>query len=191
MEVQKIVCSSPLLFAGFLIQFAGCRSTEPANFDPPRVAPGVKVQDVTFHSAALNRDMPYRVFLPTTSSGQESAVVYLLHGGNGAFRDWSNFSDVSRYADYGLILVMPEGEFSYYMNAAESARPIRGLYVYRSHSPMSKLDFRWGKPAKRERSSGSRWGDSRRSRWLSLVPTYLFSSGHSARRSTFQAVTSI
>jgi S-formylglutathione hydrolase FrmB len=119
MEVQKIVCSSPLLFAGFLFQFAGCRSTEPADFDPPRVAPGVKVQDVTFHSKALNRDMPYRVFIPAkVGPAEKFRAVYLLHGGNGTFRDWSDFSDVSRYADYGLILVMPEGAFSYYMNYA-------------------------------------------------------------------------
>lgn len=78
------------------------------------------MQDVAFHSAALNREMPYRVFLPAhVDGGAKLPVVYLLHGGNGNFRDWSNDSDVSSYAARGLILVMAEGEFSYYMNAAE------------------------------------------------------------------------
>ena len=78
------------------------------------------MQDITFHSAALNRDMSYRVFLPTNiAPGQRLAAVYLLHGGQaGEYRDWSNYTDVSRYAARGLILVMPEGAFSYYMNAA-------------------------------------------------------------------------
>jgi len=50
-------------------------------------------------------------------------VVYLLHGNGGSFRNWSNYSDVAKYAvpnnSNGLILVMAEGESSYYMNAAE------------------------------------------------------------------------
>jgi S-formylglutathione hydrolase FrmB len=43
----------------------------------------------------------------------------LLHGGGGGYRDWSNYSDVARFAERGLILVMPEGESSYYVNAVE------------------------------------------------------------------------
>jgi S-formylglutathione hydrolase FrmB len=75
---------------------------------------------VTFHSDALDRDMQYRVFMPTnTVAGVRLPVVYLLHGSGGNFRDWSNYSDVSRFAEQGLILVMPEGNYSYYVNAAE------------------------------------------------------------------------
>jgi poly(3-hydroxybutyrate) depolymerase len=60
--------------------------------------------DVTFHSTALNRDMPYRVVLPAdVSSNKKFAVVYLLHGGGGSLRDWSNYSDVARFAERGLI----------------------------------------------------------------------------------------
>ncbi len=80
------------------------------------------MQDVTFHSSALSRDMPYRVFLPLhINPNVRLPVVYLLHGGNGGFRDWSNDSQVSNFAARGVILVMPEGAFSYYMNAAEKA----------------------------------------------------------------------
>jgi putative tributyrin esterase len=77
------------------------------------------MKDVTFYSTALNREMPYRVFLPAKLvPGKKLPVVYLLHGGGGNFRDWSNHSDVARYAADGLILVMPEGNASYYTNAA-------------------------------------------------------------------------
>jgi len=51
--------------------------------------------------------------------GSQLPVVYLLHGGGGNFRDWSNNSDVARFAERGLILVMPEGDESYYTNSAE------------------------------------------------------------------------
>ena len=64
--------------------------------------------------------MQYRVILPAANfdHSKKLPVMYLLHGGNGNFRDWSNYSDVSRFAERGLILVMPEGDESYYMNAA-------------------------------------------------------------------------
>jgi S-formylglutathione hydrolase FrmB len=102
----------------FLI--GGCNKDLQPRPDHPYVATGSLMQDVVFHSAALNRDMPYRVFLPAhVDEGKKLPVVYLLHGGNGSFRDWSNDSQVSQFAVDGLILVMPEGEFSYYMNSAE------------------------------------------------------------------------
>jgi putative tributyrin esterase len=102
-----------------LFWFLGCQHAQQDHADRPRLFPGVRMQDVTFHSAALNRDMPYRVFLPAkVVAGQKLPVVYLLHGGDGGgFRDWSNDSDVAAYATRNLILVMPEGAFSYYMNA--------------------------------------------------------------------------
>jgi putative tributyrin esterase len=46
-------------------------------------------------------------------------VIYLLHGGGGGFRDWSNYSDVAKFAESGALLVMPEGESSYYTNAVD------------------------------------------------------------------------
>ena len=79
--------------------------------------------DVTFRSVSLGRDIPYRVILPAMS-GQNTKfpVVYLLHGGGADFRSWSNDSDVSQYAAHGLILVMPEGGSSYYVNSATHPR---------------------------------------------------------------------
>lgn len=102
-----------------ILSIASCRKAEPTHPDRPYVAAGVVMKDVSFYSRALNREMPYRVFLPShINSNEKLPVVYLLHGGNGGFRDWSNDSQVSSYAADGIILVMPEGAFSYYMNAA-------------------------------------------------------------------------
>ena len=68
--------------------------------------------------------MPYRVVLPADYAGraQNYPAVYLLHGGGGGFRDWTNYSDVAAYAAHGVVLVMPEGESSYYVNAADRPR---------------------------------------------------------------------
>jgi putative tributyrin esterase len=110
--------------------------------DVPRLAPGVEMQDVTFFSVALNREMPYRVFLPVkVVPGKKLPVVYLLHGGGGNFRDWSNYSDVARYASIGLILVMPEGNSSYYTNAA--LKPEDKYEDYLVNDLVSDVDVRF------------------------------------------------
>ncbi len=115
LHASVLVLSLPLL-----LFVSGCGKSSPERPDHAYVAAGVVMQDVTFHSMALNREIPYRVFLPAhIESGARLPAVYLLHGGNRGFRDWSNDSTVSGYATKNLILVMPEGEFSYYMNAAE------------------------------------------------------------------------
>jgi putative tributyrin esterase len=107
-------------FALVVLLAAGCNKKQQPQPDHPRLTPKVTVRDVVFHSAALNRDMPYRVVLPASvAAGQELPVVYLLHGGGGDFREWSNDSDVAQFAERELILVMPEGNSSYYMNSAE------------------------------------------------------------------------
>jgi S-formylglutathione hydrolase FrmB len=110
---------SRLVLAVVLLLSASCRKmTQPP--DHPRLTQDVTLTDVAFRSAALNRDMQYRVIMPSRMApGQKLAVIYLLHGGGGGFRDWSNYSDVARYAESGLLLVMPEGGSSYYTNSAE------------------------------------------------------------------------
>jgi putative tributyrin esterase len=93
--------------------------------DHPHLTPGVAMRDITFHSQALAREMQYRVFLPEKSGDHKLPVVYLLHGGGGTFRDWSNYSYVSEFAADGLLLVMPQGDNSYYTNAV---RPPQDRY---------------------------------------------------------------
>jgi putative tributyrin esterase len=112
----------PAVFATLIASLTLARRwpAETALTDHPRLAPGIAMQDVTFYSHALQRDMPYRVFLPE-KRGRQLTVVYLLHGGGGTFRDWSNYSDVAQLAGSDLLLVMPQGDYSYYTNAA--ARP--------------------------------------------------------------------
>lgn len=112
---------------------AGCKQqkTETAEPDHPRLTPKVALLDINFFSVALQRSMPYRIVLPSDYSTRNKPlpVIYVLHGGGGGFRDWTNYSDVARLAEQGIILVMPQGDSSYYMNAAE--RP-QDRYAYRN-----------------------------------------------------------
>jgi putative tributyrin esterase len=108
-----------LCFISFFL-VACSRKKHEIQLDRPRLTPNVAMRDITFHSAALDRDMEYRVVLPATiAAGAKLPVVYLLHGAGGNFRDWSNYSDSARFTERGLILVMPEGDDSYYVNARE------------------------------------------------------------------------
>lgn len=105
-----------LLFGLSLLTTIACR-TDSAIRDHPRLTEHVHLRDITFRSAALGRDMPYRVLSPAHRANAKLPVIYLLHGGGGGFRDWSNYSDVAKFAEAGALLVMPEAESSYYTNA--------------------------------------------------------------------------
>lgn len=97
-----------------------CTTSPKPEPDRPLLTPNVVLKDVTFRSASLGREMPYRVILPATvPPGKRLPVIYLLHGGGGGYRDWTNYSDVAHYAESGFLLVMPEAESSYYSNAVD------------------------------------------------------------------------
>jgi len=106
------------------------------------------MQDIAFYSTALSRTMPYRVYLPADRpAGKKFAVVYLLHGGGADYRSWSNESDVAQYAQTGFILVMPDGDESYYMN--EVGSPRNRFEDYITHDLIADVEHRF--PARNDR----------------------------------------
>ena len=108
------------ILCAILVSLGACHKENQQPSDSPQLTPRVRMRDVTFHSTSLQRDMLYRVVMPSSiDSEKKLRTVYLLHGGGGGFRDWTNYSDVAKYAENSLILVMPEGDSSYYANAAE------------------------------------------------------------------------
>jgi putative tributyrin esterase len=140
-----LILSSVLLF-----WLAGCRDQTPAsNPDHPRLTDKVAMQDVTFYSGALSRKMQYRVIMPASGASQKLVTVYLLHGGGGNFRDWSNYSDVAHYAEDGLALVMPEGNSSYYTNSVD--RPQDRYEDYIVNDLITEVENRF--PVKRGRQN--------------------------------------
>lgn len=79
------------------------------------------VSDRIFWSPSLGRTLPYRIILPAdyATSVARYPVLYLLHGYGGAFGDWSAHSKVAEYvAGRPLIVVMPEGANSWYVDGA-------------------------------------------------------------------------
>jgi S-formylglutathione hydrolase FrmB len=60
--------------------------------------------------------------MPTMISGGRLHVLYLLHGNGGSYREWSQFSGIVGLVPADWMLVMPEGESSYWMNSATVAK---------------------------------------------------------------------
>ncbi len=81
------------------------------------------VMDTRFHSAALSREMTYRIYLPHNylKTTRRYPVLYLLHGVYGSFENWDTLTNLATYAA-GLdwIIVMPDADDSWYTNSATS-----------------------------------------------------------------------
>ncbi len=76
--------------------------------------------------------MQYRVIMPANvTPSRKFPATYLLHGSGGGFRDWSNYSDVAYFAASGMILLMPEGNSSYYTNAVDPPQDRYEDYIVR------------------------------------------------------------
>lgn len=148
--VQNVTKSFLAITVGTVVVSLACnrKSSEPAP-DRPRLAANVVLHDVRFHSAAMNREMPYRVLMPASiPPGTKLPVVYLLHGGGGNFRNWSNYSDVARFAEHKLILVMPDGDESYYTNSAERSQDRYEDYIV--HDLIADVESRFPVASGRE-----------------------------------------
>ncbi|HEY0765292.1 MAG TPA: alpha/beta hydrolase family protein [Pyrinomonadaceae bacterium] len=80
-----------------------------------------RVDTVRFQSKLINATLPYNVILPTdydTSTTTRYPVLYLLHGLTGHYSDWIARTNVADYAsEYRMIVVMPEGNNSWYIDS--------------------------------------------------------------------------
>ena len=112
-----------LLLAAFLLHSpAHVDSQSPAARPKAEAREANRIRDDSVASAALGREMKYRVLLP---SGYESSlrrypVLYLLHGLTGDYKDWTTRTNLAEHVrTVPLIIVMPDGENSWYTNAAD------------------------------------------------------------------------
>ncbi|MDQ3322541.1 MAG: esterase family protein, partial [Acidobacteriota bacterium] len=64
-------------------------------------------------SKLLAREVSYRIILPADYKESEKkrfAVIYLLHGRGGNYKDWTNLTKITQYSlIYNFIIVMPDG----------------------------------------------------------------------------------
>lgn len=92
---------------------------------------GVVREGLSVQSVVLGRPVRYAVYLPPgyDASERRYPVVYLLHGGGGDETDWTEFGEADRTADEAIarreippvILVMPDGGASFFVDSADGA----------------------------------------------------------------------
>jgi enterochelin esterase-like enzyme len=106
------------------------RSFEPGSLGMPSVSPYVGdtqgiFRELWFYSAALDRDMPYYLYLPPGygSATRRYPVLYMLHGGSQDRDEWPAYGLVDAVDRLiaereirPLILVLPQGDYSYWLN---------------------------------------------------------------------------
>ena len=80
-----------------------------------------RVETVRFQSKLVNATLPYNVVLPLdydTARATRYPVLYLLHGLTGHYSDWLARTNIADYAaEYRVIVVMPEGNDSWYTDS--------------------------------------------------------------------------
>ena len=107
--------------------------------------------DHRFHSAALQREMPYRVLLPAgyETSTRRYPVLYLLHGLDGRYTDWTERTKLTRHlSGLDLIVVTPEGANSWYVNWHDG--PAERWEDYLAVDLLAEIDARFRTDARRE-----------------------------------------
>lgn len=113
------VLAIPLAVSPYAL--AQAPASGPAGGPATHRAARVRVVDDSVKSAALGgRWMKYRVLLPPTydAGARRYASLYLLHGYGGAFSNWETHTRLADHlAPYDLVIVLPEGQNSYYVNA--------------------------------------------------------------------------
>lgn len=90
----------------------------------PAQAQTSRLREDSVQSAALGRQVKYRVLVPQgyDASLQRYPVLYLLHGLTGDYRDWTTKTNLAEYSrPLPLIIVMPDGGNSWYTNAADGS----------------------------------------------------------------------
>lgn len=97
---------------------------KPAQPKIPKLSTGKgTVKTATFTSKSLGVDKQYYVYLPGgyETSGARYPVIYMLHGLGGSENNWTKYMGLTEAADamkLAAIVVMPDGDNSFYTNNA-------------------------------------------------------------------------
>jgi putative tributyrin esterase len=102
-------------------------------------AQNTSVETVQLQSKLLNATLPYNVVLPANYRASRTTrypVLYLLHGWAGHYTDWLTRTNVADYASrYRMIVVMPEGNNSWYVDGANGSNDKYETYVLQEVMP--------------------------------------------------------
>ena len=97
------------------------------------------VETIQFQGKLINATLPYNVILPPgyrVAATTRYPVLYLLHGHGGHYTDWLTRTNVADYAaQYRMIIVMPEGNNSWYVDGAAGSNDKYESYILQELMP--------------------------------------------------------
>jgi putative tributyrin esterase len=112
-----------------------------------------RVQTIQFESKLIGKTLPYNVLLPLdynqiAAKTKRYPVIYLLHGLTGHYNNWIEHTHLADYVtSYQFIIVMPEGNNSWYTDSATVPSEKYESYILQELIPDVERRFR----ASRER----------------------------------------
>lgn len=105
-----------------------------------------RIKTINFKSPMVGTTLPYNVVLPVDYASSRTTrypVLYLLHGLDGHYTDWLTRTNVADYASqYRIIIVMPEGNNSWYTDSATVAVDKYESYVLKEIVPDVQQRYR-------------------------------------------------
>ena len=97
------------------------------------------VETIQLQSKLISATLPYNVILPPgyrAAATTRYPVLYLLHGHGGHYTDWLTRTNVADYAaQYRMIVVMPEGNNSWYVDGAAGLNDKYESYILQELMP--------------------------------------------------------
>ena len=106
----------------------------------------IKFEDFKLKSKLMNREMPYRVLLPSNYDKQKDSrfpVVYLLHGLFGHFNLWTEKTKLAEHATkHQIIIVNPEGDNGWYSDSVSNPNDRYETYITEELIPQIDKNFR-------------------------------------------------
>ncbi|MCP4707533.1 MAG: alpha/beta fold hydrolase, partial [Planctomycetes bacterium] len=112
-----------LLVLGILLTVTGAGQALYAQTIGSVGAEPLAVQDVSFYSASVDRDMHFEIVLPKDyeDSGKRYPVIYMLHGLTSNYKAWGRMGVPQYLNQFDMIAVIPDAGNSWYVNWSESA----------------------------------------------------------------------
>ena len=109
-----------------------------------------RVQTIQFESKLIGKTLPYNVLLPVDydqpgAKSKRYPVIYLLHGLAGHYTNWLERTRLVEYTTgYEFIIVMPEGNDSWYTDSATVPTDKYESYIVQELIPDVEKRFRAG-----------------------------------------------
>jgi S-formylglutathione hydrolase FrmB len=118
------------------------------HLQTPATPASNRVQTIQFESKLIGKTLPYNVLLPVdynqpAAKTKRYPVVYLLHGLTGHYTNWLEYTRLTDYtAGYEFIIVMPEGNNSWYTDSATVPTDKYESYIVQELIPDVEKRFR-------------------------------------------------